>query len=331
MRWRLVLVLVVLAGLAPGLLWRAAPAVVSDAQQVMVDRLALPVGCCSVGPIRVDAAWHVTSPNTEFGGYSALVVKDRGRLLALSDNGLMLDMAQPAAAGRFAARIGAIIPMHPRRKGCCDLESATWDPVSQRLWFALEGRPVIERRRADLSPDGGAMVPALNSWPGNKGPEAMVRLRDGRFIVLGESFAGALEMRRHPALSFAQDPLTGVLPQSFTFVGTGGYRPTDMAQLPDGRVLIVMRQLRWPLPLRVGARLMLADPAEIRSGREWHAIDLGEIAAPVPVDNFEGLALVPESDGSVTGWLISDDNLAALQRTIVLRLRIDPARLPRID
>lgn len=102
-----------------------------------------------------------------------------------------------------------------------------------------------------------------------------------------------------------------------------------MAQLPDGRVLIVMRRLVWPFPIRFAVRLMLANPADIRPGQEWRAIDLGGIEDPALLDNYEGLALVPRPDGLVTGWLISDDNGAALQRTLLLKLQIDPARLPR--
>ena len=40
------------------------------------------------------------------------------------------------------------------------------------------------------------------------------------------------------------------------------------------------------------------------------------------------LALEPGADGQVAAWLISDANGAVTQRTLLLRLMLDPARLP---
>lgn len=322
-------ILLVLVGLAPGLVWRAPAAPENRAQSVALHRIPLPRQCCRLGPITIDQAWQVGRRNSHFGGYSAILAARPGRLLAFSDNGLLLDMAEPIEGGSMPARIGAVVTVRPRRKGCCDVESAALDPQTQQLWLAFEGSGAIQRRRGDLSLEGEVRPAAMRIWPGNQGAEAMARLADGRFIVLSEAFTRRFSRQGHPALLFPFDPLAGAAPMAFTFAGHPGYRPTDMAALPDGRVLIVMRALRWPFPIRFAARLMLADPSAIRPGREWPAIDLGEIAAPLPAENYEGLTLVPQADGTVTGWLISDDNAAALQRTLLLRLRIDPAKLPK--
>lgn len=326
---RRIAILLVLLGLAPGLIWRSPIGPERLDQTVSVRRLTLPSRCCAVGPVTVDQAWQITSRNSFFGGYSALLSPAGERLLALSDNGMLLDMPVPRADGTFAARIGAAVTVRPRRKGCCDVESATRDPRSGQIWLAFEGSGAIQRRRADLSMDGEVRPAAMRAWPGNQGAEAMTRLPDGRFILVSEAFGSRWTRRGHPTLVFAGDPQNGADPAAFTFAGFPGYRPTDMAALPDGRVLIVMRRLVWPFPARFAVRLMVADPRGIRASREWPAIDLGEVAPPLPLENYEGLALVPQADGTVTGWLISDDNAAALQRTLLLRLRIDPAKLPR--
>ena len=71
--------------------------------------------------------------------------------------------------------------------------------------------------------------------------------------------------------------------------------------------------------------LIVADPAEIAAGEEWRWHKLADLKRPVPRDNFEGLAIVPDASG-VTLWLISDDNFARIQRTLLLELhwRVPP-------
>ena len=43
-----------------------------------------------------------------------------------------------------------------------------------------------------------------------------------------------------------------------------------------------------------------------------------DMAPPMTIDNFEGLAAVPRPDGGSRFYLISDDNRAASQRTLLL-------------
>lgn len=325
---RLLSVLLVI-GFLPGIWLRSPSPPPRRAQPVAVMPVALPSGCCAIGPIRVEAAWRLASANSGFGGYSALLAESPGHLLALSDGGLSLDLTAPDGPRGEPPMMAVAIPSRNPRKDNRDVEAATRDPATGRVWLALEGRDEIRRFGPDRTPQGQVTVAAMQAWPGNTGPEAMARLSDGRFVVLSESYAGWFDFARHPALVFGGDPVSGSAAQAFSFRGTRGYRPTDMAQLPDGRVLILMRRLVWPFPIRFAVRLMLANPADIRPGQEWRAIDLGGIEDPALLDNYEGLALVPRPDGLVTGWLISDDNGAALQRTLLLKLQIDPARLPR--
>jgi hypothetical protein len=168
----------------------------------------------------------------------------------------------------------------------------------------------------------------MRDWGDNSGPEAMTRLADGRFLVLREGFDGLLKRSRHRALLFAGDPVEGMLPEHFDFAGPRGFNPTDMAQLPDGRVLILMRRVVWPFPPHFAGRIVLADPAEIGAGRVWRGTVVAQLASVLPVDNFEGMAIEPRGDGRLTVWLISDDNQAALQRSLLWKLALDPADLP---
>lgn len=46
--------------------------------------------------------------------------------------------------------------------------------------------------------------------------------------------------------------------------------------------------------------------------------ELLRLTPPETVDNFEGLAIAPGSDGGVFVFLLSDDNFNSLQRTLLL-------------
>jgi len=329
---RIVLILLLILGLAPGTWWRAPRAVPNHDQRVDVVGLDLPGGCCRLGPFRLAEAWQLTSPNDDFGGYSALLPAGGGRLLALSDKGFALDFAKPGSAAA-PARQWPLLGDAPARKQSRDIESATRDPATGRVWIALEGRNAVARFAPGMRLEALRQPDEMRSWPQNTGPEAMVRLADGRFVILSESYAGWEDGSGHPALLFAQDPDVPQRAVRFRFAGAAGYRPTDMAQLPDGRVLVLMRRLVWPMPARFAGKILLADPAAIRAGGVWPAIELADLSRPLPVDNFEALAIEPAqgpsaSQGHVTVWLMSDNNDAATQRTLLWRLDLDPAALP---
>ena len=221
------------------------------------------------------------------------------RMLTFSDRADTLEFALPRGTGIAGYRFGKV-PVNPydRRFGR-DIESATRDPASGTIWLGWEWSNTISRHGADLVRTGMAGPGAMRHWSQNTGPEAVVRLADGRFIVLSEAFTHWLHWKEHRALLFVRDPAKGGKPQGFSFEGSDGFRPTDMAQLPDGRVLVLMRQMTWPLPIRFSGRIVIADPAEIRPGGIWRGRELAKLEPPLPIDNFEGMAIRPLSDGQV--------------------------------
>jgi hypothetical protein len=87
------------------------------------------------------------------------------------------------------------------------------------------------------------------------------------------------------------------------------YGLVAVAPLADGRIAYLIRA--WD-PVR-GSRvtLTLLDA----QGAELARLDL---AKPLTVDNFEGLAAVPGPHGDIRFYLISDDNFSPSQRTLLL-------------
>lgn len=284
-----------------------------------------------LGPFTLDAVWQMTSPDYRFGGYSALLLHD-GEFLAIGDRGHRLHFApptlEPDASETRPVTIDGVREWRFSNRDGYDSESATVDPVTRRIWIGWESSNSISRHDRHLHQQGATRPAAMREWGQNSGPEAMTRLADGRFVVLREGFNGWLEDRRHRALVFAGDPVSGVRPQIFTLLGPDGFSPVDMAQLPDGRVLILMRRLLWPIPTRFAARIAIADPAEIREGGLWRARVVAKLSSSLPVDNFEGMAIAPRPDGKLAVWLISDANSAVSQRTLLWKLVVDPSNLP---
>lgn len=317
-------------GLSPGLFWRSEPPLPDYTSTVRVAPVDVPKNVARQlapdGPV-ITGAWRLASRHSWFGSYSALVDPGDGSFLTFSDDGSYLHLAVPGTESR-APVFGRLPLGGDGGKMRRDVEAATRDPQSGRIWIALEGRNEIIRLDPDLEIEAGVKPPEMARWKGNGGPESMVRLADGRFVVLAES---ALEwgVQRRPGLLFAGDPTDGAEALEFGFSPPPGYWPSDIAQLPDGRVLILLRGIGY-LPPRFTAKLVVADPDEIRPGADWPWHDIGTIAAPLPVDNFEGLAITGSTDGApVTLWLISDSNNAVyLQETLLMRLewQIPPLR-----
>jgi hypothetical protein len=311
------LLLMLILGLAPGT-WLRSPRPPADERQILRFH-ALPVAEVDLGPLEPAGAWELDSPNDSFGSYSALAALDDGSLLAASDKGSMMRFTPPGVPGG-TVRIGYFGQDSSLPKWRLDIESMAHDPASGRLWLGFEGTNRIERFDAGFRAPAAIEPEAMRGWPGNEGPEAMARLPDGRFIVIAEGngrwFDGEV-----PGLLFPADPVSGAEPIAFRFMPPRGYRPVDLALLPDGRVLILLRKVVWGIPPGFAGKLMLADPRAIRAGKPWQAEPLANLAAPLPSDNYEGLAVVPDHEGGTLLWLISDDNESLFQRTLLLRLR----------
>ncbi|MFN3863833.1 MAG: esterase-like activity of phytase family protein [Erythrobacter sp.] len=312
------LLLVVVLGLGPGLIWRTPIGARSNGAAISVIPIAKRAGVA--GALRLSGAWELRSDHAWFGGFSALVAGDEGGLIAGSDRGwlLAIDLSGPAPrpvpdSFRFVGRRVSA------RDEVLDLEALARDPASGTLWAGFERFNQIER----FAPDGTRALrapPELARWRRNSGVEAMERLADGRFLVIAEgSERGGKPL--HRALLFARDPVEPQAPRTFRFVSWPGYDPVDMTQLPDGRVLILLRRVEYALPARFDTAIAIADPAAIRAGQAWRGRIIQRLAGGVFADNFEGIAFVPDAADPSRGavWVIADDNFSAFQKSVLVR------------
>ena len=309
---------------------RDPPQVYNPSQVVTVTSLPLAgPAAINLAPFRLTGAWQLASANSNFGGYSALVVPTWGWLRAYSDLGQRLELPQPGQPGQpFQA---GLFGPEARAKSMRDVEAASRDPLTGETWLTAEGANALLRLDSRARIAARFAPPAMREWPENSGAEAMLRRPDGSFLILAEAYRrGSWSERDALRIAPSPDGSPGVA-ERFVFAGPTGFRPTDMVELPDGWILILTRRLRWPMPPGFGTWLVLADPREIAPGRAWHGTPLASLDGTGLEENYEGLAIEPLASGRLAVWLISDSNGAVTQRTLLLRLELDPADLPAMQ
>ncbi|WP_252259485.1 esterase-like activity of phytase family protein [Erythrobacter aurantius] len=271
---------------------------------------------------RVEGVWqYSTGPSRKFGGYSALFTLGDKNLRAFSDRGYRFTFPTPDTPDQDpAARVISLqaLAEEPLNWLLWDIESATRDPATGDYWLGYEYTHAIHRFTIASVPDGVRMLGEEVEWSKNSGLEAMLRLSDGRFIAIPEG--------RSYAMIWAGDPIEGGKARRIPFENPAeSYAVTDMAQLPDGRVLLLMRNLVWGLPPFAGL-LAIADPPQPGSTEAWVPRVVLRFDGVLPPENYEGLAVREQDDGTIAVWIISDDNVSVFQRTLVAKLVFDPGK-----
>jgi len=278
-------------------------------------------GRTTLGDLRYLGGWVLKGSDRRFGGVSSMTLQD-GRFVMLSDGGVVTRF-------RFDGRTGAIsdyqmteLPDGPgdgTRKVDRDSESSTFDPVSGHVWAGFETRNQIWRyTKGFAQADGHAAPKAMANWPHNQGAEAMVRLRDGRFLVFAEK--EKREDGSHLALLFPGDPVEGAEPVTFGYRGPGPeFAPTDAAELPDGRVVVLHR--RFDVTHAFSSAITIIDPRGIHKDGVVTGKLVAMLRPPLTVDNMEALAI--ESQGGRTVlWIASDDNYFFGERTLLMAFEL---------
>ena len=275
-----------------------------------------------VGVLTYLGGVELRSHDGTFGGFSSLSVAG-DRFTLLSDSGAIVRFRLDGGLRVSEPWFGQL-PAGPGRgwrKEDRDSESMTVDPASGAVWVGFEQWSEIWRYAPGLRlPAEHAAPPAMRDWDSNGGPESLVRLRDGRFLTISETTRlPGTEARE--ALLFDGDP--AAQPDrgfGFGYVPPAGYDPSDVTQLPDGRVLVLNRRLA--LPFDWSAVITLVDPNDFKPGAIVTGKAVAVFASPLNVDNFEGLAVTREGADTIL-WMVSDDNQFVLQRTLLMKFRVD--------
>lgn len=319
-RW--LLLVIVAVGLAPGTFLRTTTGARSDVAVVAITPITARDGVS--GGLTLTGAWELSSSHGWFGGFSALVAGEGAALIGGTDRGWLLDLDLAGDAPRAVPGSYRFVGKRTRgRKEIVDLEALARDPATGTLWGAFENDNVIARYVPGAQTAWRA-PPAMKNWSANSGPETMLRLTDGRFMVLAEGAEDGSDTV-HEGLLFPRDPVEGVPPFTFRFIAPADYDPVDATQVPDGRVLILLRRVEYALPARFDTAIAIADPGGIKPGAAWQARVIQQMNGGVFADNFEGIAFVPSARDPARGsiWVISDDNFSVFQRSLLVRFDWD--------
>lgn len=265
----------------------------------VVTATALPLRWEAPPGWRLTGSWTLTSPDPRFAGLSALRLLPDRRLLALTDSAVLVAFPRPDEGKRAVLRDLPDGPGYPTFRRFRDSEAMLMHGGQllvafenrHSLWFYGRGAPV----QVGLPGEG---------WKRNAGVEAMVMLRDGLLLLPEESDQALL-------LGPTGDR------QWLTLQGRGG-GIADAAALPDGRVMVAVREITWR-----GIRNRLALLGRSRDGLHLRTVATLPLG---PVDNVEGLAAEPLPGGRIRLWAVTDND--GWRRTILLRLELDTPKAP---
>lgn len=279
-----------------------------------------------VGALDYVRGYRLESRDPEFGGFSALA-SDGRHFTLLSDGGEIVAF-DLGVDGRITAPRILTLPRFPKigfEKKDRDSESLARDPASGRLWVGFENANQIWRYAPGFArAERHAAPAAMAGWPENRGAEAMARLADGRFVVIGEDAIEGAAGRPRPLLIFARDPAEAPdAVQRARYLPPAGFAPTDLAELPDGRLIVVNRRAR--IDTGFTACLTLIDRNALRPGATIRGRVIARFARPLQHDNFEGIVALSGRDG-IHIWLVADDNQLWLEQSLLLEFRLDERR-----
>jgi len=300
-RFKWLILLAFLAGLA-GLLR-------SDPRQELPDRKPRPPAVAAVRftavPLpafanreswKISGTWRLESDEPRFAGLSALLDDGPDRLVALTDSGVLVGLPKPGTRAPAMFRDLPGGPGVPTYKKYRDSEAMLRHAGA--LFVAFENRHslfVFAGNRVS-----GRWLPA-KGWSRNTGVEAMVMTRSG-LLMLPEESDDALLLG--PDGRFRRLALVG---------RTGGI--ADAARLPDGRILVAVREIGL-----TGIRNRLAW---LRAeGKGLRLVPFATLPLD-RLDNVEGLAAERLANGATRLWAVTDND--DWRRTLLIRIDMPKA------
>jgi hypothetical protein len=159
-----------------------------------------------------------------------------------------------------------------------------------------------------------------SATPDNGGPEALTTLANGRLLALEEGE------------SLYEASSRGWLQQAdgrwarFTYRTDPWFQAVGAATLANGDVLILERLFSF---LGFRTRVVLVRHEDLVPGAIVRGQEVLRSDGSFPAEDYEGIAVLPDSQGGHDVYLISDNNFNPLFRTVLLLFALPPAPADR--
>jgi len=261
------------------------------------------------------------SSDPRFGGLSGLLVSPDGtRITAVSDKGHWVSFALRADENGRLAGVGAgrISPLRGL-KG--EPLANRWDKDAESLARLPDGSLAVSfehnhrlwRYESGPSPLSGVPTPFeppldLRALGRNTGIEALSEFGKEGLLAIAEGKEDARQSR-----AFL---LRGGRWHDLTYAHEKGFRPTALAPLPDGDILVAERFFNLMEGVKI--RLVRVPGETVQPGAHLLGELIATLIPPFPLDNMEGLAVRQAPSGETLIYLLSDDNFNLLQRTLLM-------------
>lgn len=284
------------------------------------------------GPVRFLGGLELISANRDIGGLSALLsLEQGGQILAVTDNGIWMaaDVRQApdgAPLGLANVRISPLLDKTGRTlRAAWGHDTEALALSGETLYVAAERANTIYRYPWPLATGTERMVAELPAMAeikalrGTKGLEAMAIGPAGSALsdtLVAVAERGPSDGHDLPGFLIRDGHVTG-----FSLARSDRYDATDIVFLPDGDLLLLER--RFNLRDLVGMRLRRFAAAEIVPGAVLTGEILLEADYSFQIDNMEALTVHLTPDGETILTVLSDNNRSLLQRTLLLRFRLE--------
>ncbi len=289
----------------------------------------------SAGRLTFMGGLELSSPDPDFGGLSGLRFSaDGSRFYAVSDNAHWLTGKLVRDSG------GRLTGLEDTDYSCICRQDG--QPYGSKHWGDAEAVEVagdrvyigFERLNRingyDLTDTFGLGPPAQATTSlkslnidYSDGIEAIALIPDGlphagRFLVITEKSLNAAGNNR----AFVVDAKTT---SEFSVTRSDEYSITDATFTPQGDLLVIER--RFGLSIGIGIRIRRFDWRAAADGESIKRPLAGEVLLEAGlgsrIDNMEGITAWRDETGRSRIAIVSDDNYARIQRTLLLEFRLE--------
>ena len=268
---------------------------------------------------------ELSSTHKHFGGISAARFDKAGRLIMITDKArvIMANLRRHDEKPIRLTKASITRLKNPNGRtitgaGQKDSESLEIIGSSYLIGFERNDRVLRFNRKGTILTGDRTFDVDLNNedFPNNRGAEALAYSQQtNKLYVITEM---AMDDHGNNKGYMIKD---GNVVQKFAIKNSDGFSPTDAAFLDDGSMLLLERYYSPFTGVFMQMRRLSADT--LNGDNPFDGELLIEANRHYEIDNMEALAVSRMADGATRLTIISDDNFANDQRTLLLEFKLN--------